>query len=502
MTGRIETTILRGILFDEEYTRKILPFIDENYFQEKSEKALFKAVKDFVQQYNNQPTPEAIAIILSDAKGMDESDFKLAMSTLDECIADKDERPNQEWLLENTENFCKDRAIVNAVMEAVQIVTGEHPDKQKDRGSIPELLTRALAVCLDPHIGHDYFEDAEKRYEYYHRSEQKIPFDLEWFNKVTNGGIPAKTLNIVLAGTHVGKTLIMCHFAANYLKAGKNVLYITLEVAEEEIIKRIDANLLNIAMDDLTDDYKVPKSTFQQKIDSIKSSTTGRLVAKEYPTAAAHSGHFRHLLNELRLKKNFVPDVVFIDYLNICASSRMKQGPNVNSYTYVKAISEELRGLGVEFIVPIWTATQTNRSGFGSSDVGMEDTSESFGLPMTADFMFAAMTNDELQALNQYLIKVLKCRYTHSQHKRFVVGVDYAKMRIYDVEQSAQDDLIDPQTGAITKGGDGSPGPGGSDIYGGHVADTPLKVATKEHPSQWGSQLKNKDKNKFGGLKV
>ena len=492
MTGRIETTILRSLMFNEEYARRVLPFIEDVYFQDKSERTVFQTTKQFVEQFNNLPTPEAIAITLGQVKGLNEEDFKGSMTVLDECTSDRDEHPNLDWLTEQTDTFCKDRAICNAVMEAVQIVTGEHQDKDKDRGAIPEMLSKALAVCLDPHIGHDYFEDADKRFDYYHKSEQKIPFDIEWFNKVTNGGIPAKTLNIFIAGTHVGKTLVMCHMASSYLKMGKNVLYITLEVSQEEITKRIDANLLNTAMDDLTRVEKLPKTAFQEKINALRKTTNGQLIAKEYPTAAAHSGHFRHLLNELRLKKKFIPHAVFIDYLNICASSRMKQGPNVNSYTYVKAISEELRGLGVEYNVPIITATQTNRSGFNSSDPGMEDTSESFGLPMTADFMAALVNSEELEKLNQYLVKILKCRYAYSQNKKFVVGVDRSKMRIYDVEQSAQEDIVG---GAETSNK--------TDVFGATTttgAPKPGSLKEQVAQSQWG-QFTNKKPN-LRALKV
>ena len=361
MTGRIEDTILKSLLFDEPFARKVLPFIEEAYFEAKSEQILFTAIRDFVGQYNALPTPEAIAITLAEVKGLAQDDFQAAKTRLGEYLANKDDKPNEEWLVAEVEKFAQDRAICNAVLGAMAIVIGEN--KELDKGAIPEMLTKALAVSLDPHIGHDYFEDADARFEYYHRTEQKLAFDLDWFNKTTNGGIPlgVGTLNVVMAGTHVGKTLIMCHAAASYLKQGKNVLYITLEISEEEVTKRIDANLLDIAMDDLNKPDKNPKKYFHDKLNALRASTNGRLIVKKYPTAGAHAGHFRHLLNELRLKKNFAPDIIFIDYLNICTSSRIKQGPNVNSYTYVKAIGEELRGLGDEFLIPVFSATQTNR---------------------------------------------------------------------------------------------------------------------------------------------
>ena len=483
---RIESVILRCLLFDEDFSRKTLPFIQEEYFEDKSERAIFQTTKEFVEKYNALPTPEAVNIMLGEVKGLAQDDFQNARLSLDHFAGQKDEqRPNQEWLITEVERFCQDRAVANAVLAAMAIVIGE--DKEHDKGAIPEILSKALAVSFDPHIGHDYFGDSDARFDYYHRKEQKLPFDLEWMNKVTNGGIPSKTLNVVLGGTHVGKTLIMCHCAATYLKQGKNVLYVTLEIAEEEITKRIDANLLDIAMDDLNKDDKNPKKYFQDKINNLRTKTNGRLIVKQYPTAAAHSGHFRHLLNELRLKKNFKPDILIIDYLNICLSSRIKQGPNVNSYTYVKAIGEELRGLGVEFDIPVFTGTQTNRAGFNSSDVGMEDTSESFGLPMTADFMFAAVSTPDLEKLNQYLFKILKCRYAHSQNKKFIVGVDYAKMRLYDVEQNAQMD-----GGAETEEPD-SDGPAGT--LNGPSCGAPVpraKTEKKDDRSLWGAKFEEK----------
>ena len=441
MVGRIESTILRSLLYDEAYTRKVLPFLQDEYFggqsESKHEQILFKVIKEYIQKYNVLPTPEAIIITLTDAKGLADDVFKSACDQLEECKQLKDQVPNPEWLIQETDKFCQQRAIDNAVMECVRIRTGDKKDV--DVGAMPGILAKALAVCLDANIGHDYFKDADARFEFYHKKEAKIPFGLDYFDKTTHGGISTKTLNIILAGTNVGKTLIMCHLAAHYLQMGKNVLYITMEMAQELITKRIDANLLSIPLDDMDKLDKMPKLFFRQRIDALRKQTSGELVVREYPTGSASTAHFRHLVDELRMKKNFKPDIIFIDYINLCASSRVKHGPNVNSYTLIKAVAEELRGIGVEYDAAIWSATQTTRGGYNNSDVGLEDTSESFGLPATADFMFAAINSEELIALNQYMIKVLKNRHGDAtQNNRFVIGVERAKMRLYDVEQSAQ----------------------------------------------------------------
>jgi archaellum biogenesis ATPase FlaH len=433
--SRIETTILNSLFFDEEYNRKVLPFIDDAYFQDPTERILFLKLKGFFEKYNNIPTKSAIAIELDNDPELTEGSFDLANSLLD-IIAAKHDAMDDRWLMENTEKFCQDKAVYNGIMESIAIIDSD--DATKSTGSIPEIMTKALSVCFDSHIGHDFLEDAENRFDFYHLKEDRIPFDLEYFNKITKGGLPNKTLNVLLAGTGVGKTLVMCHMAAKYLESGNDVLYITMEMAEERIAERIDANLLNIRLDDIE---HTDKSVFDDKIGRLKARTKGKLIIHEYPTAAAGVGQFRHLLNELKLKRNFVPKVIFIDYLNICISVRMKFGANVNSYTYIKSIAEEIRGLAVEKNLPIISATQTTRSGFSNSDPGMEDTSESFGLPATVDWMVALVTNEELEALNQIMVKQLKNRYADvNTYKRFVVGVDRAKMRLYNVEQSAQTD--------------------------------------------------------------
>ena len=427
---RIELTILRNLIFNEDYTRKTLPFINEIYFTKREEKILFQEIDSFVQKYKNLPTKESILIELGNRKDINEEEHKIVKELVTSL---NNEEVEQQWLLDTTEKFCKDRAVHNAVLDGIKILDGK--DNKRTQEAIPSILADALAVSFDNHIGHDYIEDAEARFKYYHTKEKKYQFDLRYFNKITKGGVPSKTLNIALAGTGVGKSLFMCHCASAYLAQGLNVLYITLEMAEERIAERIDANLLDTTIDDL---HALPKDLYDSKILKVKNKTNGQLIIKEYPTASAHSGHFRALFNELALKKSFRPDVVFIDYLNICASARFKGG-NISSYFYIKAIAEELRGLAVEFNVPIFSATQTTRTGFVSTDIGLEDTSESFGLPATADFMFALMSNEELEQLGQMKVKQLKNRYNDPAINRsFIVGVDRAKMRLYDVENVAQ----------------------------------------------------------------
>jgi replicative DNA helicase len=433
---KIEFLILRNFLHNEQFTRKVLPFIKAEYFEDTSQKVIFEEILNFVQKYNQLATKEILSIEVENRKDINEDSFK----QISNLIENLDDDPTEiDWLVNTTEKWCRDRAIYIALMESIHIADGKDPKKNRD--SIPSILSDALAVSFDPNIGHDYLLDYEKRYESYHRKEEKIEFDLEFFNKITKGGLPNKTLNIALAGTGVGKSLFMCHVAASVLLQGRNVLYITLEMAEERIAERIDANLLNIPIQQLNE---LPKQMFETKVNSLAKKTQGTFIIKEYPTASAHSGHFKALLNELALKKSFRPDIIFIDYLNICASSRFKGGSNINSYTLVKSIAEELRGLAVEFNVPIVSATQTTRSGFGSSDVELTDTSESFGLPATADLMFALISTEELENLGQILVKQLKNRYNDpTVNKRFVVGIDRAKMRLYDVEQDAQKDILD-----------------------------------------------------------
>ena len=437
--NRLEQTILKNLIYNEEYTRKVLPFIQSDYFSDNTEKVVFKEIFEFVNKYKNLPTHEALVINFTESKTLTEPQVRSSIELLNEFKQNKDETVDLSWLTENTEKFCQDKAIYNAIMESVQIL--DDKAEKKSKGEIPKLLSDALGVSFDSNIGHDYINDFDSRYEFYHRVESRIRFDLDIFNKITKGGLPTKTLNIALAGTGVGKSLFMCHVAAGCLSQGHNVLYITLEMAEEKIAERIDANLLNIDINEL---QTISKPDYERKFEALKSKTQGKLIIKEYPTAAASTLHFRALLSELSLKKNFRPNIIFVDYLNICASARIKAGGNVNSYTYVKAIAEELRGLAVEFNLPVVSATQTTRSGFTNSDPGLEDTSESFGLPATADFMFALVTNEDLEALNQILVKQLKNRYSDpSYFKRFVVGIDKPKMRLYDTEQSAQDDILD-----------------------------------------------------------
>ena len=431
----IERTTLTNLICNEDYARKVLPFIKSNYFDEREEQIIFEEINNFVDKYQKIPTQTSLDKDLGERKDLNETEHKKngdIIKTLNPMEVDFD------WLVDHTEKFCKDKAIYNAIVDGIKIIDGK--DKKRTPDAIPEILTDALSVSFDNSVGHDYIEDAESRYEFYHRVEERIPFDLDFFNRITKGGLPPKTLNIALAGTGVGKSLFMCHMAANCLSQGKNVLYVPLEMAEERIAERIDANLMNVSMEDLQD---LPKKMFTDKMTKITKKTTGKLIVKEYPTATAHSAHFRGLIKELAIKKSFRPDIIFIDYLNICASSRFKGAQNVNSYMYVKAIAEELRGLAVETNVPIMSATQTTRSGFVSTDVGLEDTSESFGLPATADLMFALISTEELEELNQICVKQLKNRYNDpTMNKRFVIGIDRAKMRLYDVEVDAQQDLV------------------------------------------------------------
>ena len=433
---RIETTILRNLVFNEDYSRKVIPFIQPDYFEQKTEKVIFEEIVQFIVKYGSAITVEALNIEIENRTDLTEEQIREVReinNSLNDSPADN------QWLLDTTEKWCRDRAIYLALMESIHIADGN--DDKKNRDAIPTILSDALAVSFDNNIGHDYLQNYEERYEFYHRQEDKIEFDLEYFNKITKGGIPNKTLNIALAGTGVGKSLFMCHVASSVLLQGRNVLYITLEMAEERIAERIDANLLNVPIQQLVD---LPRQMFENKVTNLSKKTQGTLIIKEYPTASAHSGHFKALLNELALKKSFRPDIIFIDYLNICASSRYKSNLSVNSYSYIKAIAEELRGLAVEFNVPIVSATQTTRSGYGNSDVELTDTSESFGLPATADLMFALISTEELEQLGQIMVKQLKNRYNDPTiYKRFIVGIDRAKMRLYDCEQSAQKDILD-----------------------------------------------------------
>jgi archaellum biogenesis ATPase FlaH len=427
---------------------------------------VFEEIHDYVNRYKNLPTHEALIINFSEKKNLTSEQVKNVNTLLQDAYQSKDEKTPIDWLTSQTEKFCQDKAIYNAIMESVQIL--DNKSQTKTKGQIPELLSDALGVSFDNHVGHDYINESDSRYDFYHRTEKRIPFDLEFFNKITKGGLPQKTLNICLAGTGTGKSLFMCHMSAASISQGSNVLYITMEMAEERIAERIDANLLNIRLDDL---HSISREDYDRKFSALKTKVQGKLIIKEYPTASAHSGHFRSLLNELRLKKNFYPDIIFVDYLNICCSSRMKMGSSVNSYTYIKAIAEELRGLAVEFAVPIVSATQTTRSGYSNTDLGLEDTSESFGLPATADFMFALITSEELEQLNQIMVKQLKNRYGDpSMNKKFVIGIDKAKMKLYDVEANAQK-IVDS----------------------GQVDDRPSKFTSNDS---------HNFKSKFGGIKV
>jgi archaellum biogenesis ATPase FlaH len=435
MATRLEQTILKNLITDEEYTRKVLPYIKSEFFSERDEEFLFKQIKEYFLKYKSIPTPEALIIDIDEQDNVDAQLLQDTMILVGEIKSDTANTP-KEWLIDSTETWCKDRAVYNGVMSSIEIIQSDG-----SKGEIPDILRDALSVSFDTNIGHDFLDDWEPRFDFYHTEEERIPFDLDFMNKITKGGLPNKTLNICMAGTGVGKSLFMCHVASSCLVQGKNVLYITLEMAEEKIAERIDANLLDISLNDLQD---LPKAMYKKKIKRVQEKTKGKLIVKEYPTASAHSGHVRHLLQELDLKKSFKPDIIFIDYLNICASFRIRPGSNMNTYTYVKAIAEEMRGLAVEFNVPIMSATQTNRAGFVSTDIGLEDTAESFGLPATADFMFALISTEDLQELDQIMVKQLKNRYNDpTYHRRFVLGVDRAKMRLFDCEQSAQDELVD-----------------------------------------------------------
>ena len=436
---KLEQTILKNLIYNEDYLRKVLPFLKSEYFSENTDRTLFQTINEFVQTYNSTPTIEAVTLAVQERRNLTDEQVEKCKTDLQEIASTSHEESKLQWLIDKTEQFCQEKAVYNAVLGAISILDGK--DKAREKGAIPTILSEALAVSFDNSVGHDYLENSDERYEFYHRKEERIPFDLDFFNKITKGGLPTKTLNIALAGTGVGKSLFMCHCAAGAMSQGRNVLYITMEMAEEKIAERIDANLLNVTIDDLVN---LPKDMYDKKIAKLKEKVVGKLIIKEYPTASASVTHFRTLLNELNLKKSFVPDIIFVDYLNICCSSRIKTGSNINSYTYVKSIAEELRGLAVEFGVPIVSATQTTRSGFTSSDPGLEDTSESFGLPATADLMFALISSEELEELGQIMVKQLKNRYNDpTMYKRFTLGVDRAKMRLYDVEQSGQDGLAD-----------------------------------------------------------
>src|SRR5210317_1183093 len=432
----LEQTVLRNLLTNDEYARKVAAFLSPDYFQGVYQN-LFKEFTKFIAKYNKLPSQEAFKIEIDEGDRLNDEQYRHAMEILPNIFTP--EKENLEWLIDRTEKWCQDRAVFNAVMESISIIDGKHQTLTKN--AIPDVLSKALGVSFDTNIGHDYLEQVEERFDFYHTQEEKLPFDLDYFNRITKGGLPNKTLNIALAGTGVGKSLFMCHCAASVLNQGKNVLYITMEMAEERIAERIDANLMNLPIESLG---SLSKNVFDDKIGKIAKASVGKLIVKEYPTGSAHTGHFRALLNELRLKKNFSPDMVYIDYLNICASSRMRgMGGSINSYTYIKAIAEELRGLAVEFNVPIVSATQTTRSGFSNTDVGLEDTSESFGLPATADLMFALISTEELEELGQIMVKQLKNRYNDpTKYKRFVVGVDRSRMKLYDVEESAQSDIM------------------------------------------------------------
>ena len=438
----LQQKILKHLLLDEEYTRKTLPFIKGEYFQESSEKLLFDEIQNYVNKYNTMPTKEALVIEIDKRVNLTDDQHKKTIALVKEITIDP-EVSDTKWLIDATEDFCQEKAIYNGIMQSIQILDDKNKNSTEklDKGSIPKILADALSVSFDNHVGHDFIDDAETRYDFYHKVEKRIPFDLDYLNRITKGGLAEKSLNIVLAGTGVGKSLFMCHCAAANLTMGKNVLYITMEMAEERIAERIDANLMNVELDRL---IGMPKETYLKKVETLREKTKGKLIIKEYPTASANVNHFSHLLNELKLKRQFIPDIIYIDYLNICSSARMKMGASINSYTYIKAIAEELRGLAVEHKLPIVSATQTTRSGYTNSDVGLEDTSESFGLPATADLMFALISTEELADLNQIMVNQLKNRYSDpTTNKRFVIGVDRAKMKLYDAEESAQTNISD-----------------------------------------------------------
>jgi replicative DNA helicase len=428
---RIEDQIIGNLIVSDAYARKVVPFLLPEYFTERADRVIFEEYNKYFSQYNSTPTSDVLKIEAGNRKDINEEEMKRINATLDGISKDA---TNLDWITDTTEKFCKDKAVYNAIINSIKIIDGR--DKMRTQDAIPDLLSKALAITFDSSVGHDYLDDSDARYDFYHRIEEKVPFDLDMLNKITNGGLSKKTLNIILAGTGVGKSLAMCHFAAANLMAGKNVLYITMEMAEERIAERIDANLLELSMDSLK---MVEKRVYDTRIDKVRNKTTGKLIVKEYPTASAHAGHFRALIEELRMKRNFTPDVIYIDYLNICSSQRMKMGGSVNSYTYIKAIAEELRGLAGEYKVPLVSATQTTRSGYANTDPGLEDTSESFGLPATADLMLALIATEELDQMNQIMVKQLKNRYSDPNfYKRFVIGVDRKQMKLYNVEMSAQ----------------------------------------------------------------
>jgi replicative DNA helicase len=434
----LEQLILKSLIVNEEYSRKVLPFIKSEYFSSRETILLFNEVQEFISKYNSNPTYEALIINVNDKKITDE-EYKASIQLLDDIKDLEIDNSNLDWLIDKTENFCKEKAVYNAVAESIQIL--DNKKKDVDKGAIPKLLSDALAVSFDQSVGHDYIDDYNSRYDFYHKKEEKIPFDLDFFNKITKGGLPKKSITIILAGPGSGKSLFMCHSASNCLMQGKNVLYITLEMAEERIAERIDANILNVRLDDIV---TLTKEQYEKKFRQLRDKTIGNLIIKEYPTASASVVHFRTLLNELNLKKNFKPDIIYVDYMNICTSSRVKTGSNVNSYSYVKSIAEEIRGLAVEFNVPIMTATQMTRSGATNSDPSMEDVSESFGTVATADMIFALINTEEFEQINQIMVKQIKNRYSDpTTNKRFMIGIDRAKMKLYDVENSAQSNISD-----------------------------------------------------------
>jgi replicative DNA helicase len=435
---KLTTTILKFLITNDEYLRRVLPFLKPEYFQDRTEKTIFNEISSFTTEYNSAPTCEALEISIKEKTNLTEDDVKNCEDYIKE-LTNSDNSSDIQWLIDKTEKFCQEKAIYNAVLNSITILDGK--DKSNDKGAIPKLLSDALAVSFDTSVGHDYLENSDDRYAFYHKKEERIPFDLDFFNKITKGGTPRKTLNMILAGPYTGKSLFMCHMAANAMSLGKNVLYITMEMAEEKIAERIDSNLLNVTLDDLMD---LPKDAYMKKVNRVKEKTVGKLIIKEYPTASASTMHFKTLLNELNLKRNFVPDVIFIDYLNICSSSRIKLGASVNTYSYIKSIAEEVRGLAIEFNVPIWSATQTTRSGYNNSDFDMTDISESFGVAATCDFMVGLINSEELEELGQIMVKQLKNRYADPTHyKRFTIGIDRAKMKLYDIEQSAQVNISD-----------------------------------------------------------
>ena len=436
MKNRIEQVILENLVKDDEYVRKVIPFLKPEYFMQYEDKKVFDIIFNFVEKYNNVPSKQAILLAINEDTSLNEDSHLKCLELVNTLNGDE---VNRDWLIDETEKFCKDKSLYLAVMESIQIIDGKDKDKSTD--ALPQILSEALSVGFDTNIGHDFIEDAEKRYDFYHRLEEKVEFDLDMFNRITEGGLSNKTLNIALAGTGVGKSLFMCHMASAAISKGKNVLYITLEMSEERIAERIDANLMNMPIGELKD---LSKAMYDDRIKKINDKIEGRLIIKEYPTASAHSGHFKSLINELKLKRSFFPDIIFIDYLNICSSSRFRPGGNANSYTVIKSIAEELRGLAVEQDVPIVSATQTTRGGYDNSDVSLTDTSESFGLPATADLMFAIISTEELEQMGQFMIKQLKNRYADpTRNKRFMIGVDRARMKLFDLDESAQQQLTD-----------------------------------------------------------